>query len=61
MQCCYSVIQCCYSVARYGVDTDVRERTELERRVRSLKIRVQDARRALVILMLADGAWYSAI
>ena len=54
-------MQCCYSVARYGVDTDVRERTELERRVRSLKIRVQDARRALVILMLADGAWYSAI
>src|SRR5918994_317810 len=37
------------------------ERTELERRVRSLKIRAEDARRARVILMLADGASYSAI
>jgi transposase len=37
------------------------ERTELERRVRSLKIRAEDARRARVILMLADGASYSTI
>jgi transposase len=37
------------------------ERTELERRVRSLKIRAEDARRARVILMLADGESYSAI
>jgi Homeodomain-like domain len=37
------------------------ERTELERRVRSLKIRAEDARRARVILMLAEGASYSAI
>src|SRR3954463_932226 len=37
------------------------ERIELERRVRSLKIRAEDARRARVILMLADGASYSMI
>jgi transposase len=37
------------------------ERAELQRRVRSLKIRVEDARRARVILMLADGDSYSAI
>ena len=37
------------------------ERTELERRVRSLKIRAEDARRARVILMLADGISYSTI
>jgi transposase len=37
------------------------ERTELDRRVRSLKIRAEDARRARVILMLADGDSYSAI
>ena len=37
------------------------ERTELERRVRSRKIRAEDARRARVILMLADGASYSTI
>jgi transposase len=37
------------------------ERTELQRRVRGLKIRAEDARRARVILMLADGASYSAI
>src|SRR5262245_15227385 len=37
------------------------ERAELERRTRSLKIRAEDARRARVILMLADGAPYSAI
>ena len=37
------------------------ERIELERRVRSLKIRAEDARRARVILMLADGESYSAI
>jgi transposase len=39
----------------------VDERTELQRRVRSLKIRAEDARRARVILMLADGASYSTI
>jgi transposase len=33
--------------------------TELERRLRSLKIRTEDARRARGILMLADGASYS--
>src|SRR5204862_6435432 len=37
------------------------ERTELERRVRSLKIRSEDARRARVILMLANGNSYSTI
>jgi hypothetical protein len=37
------------------------ERAELERRVRSLKIRSEDARRARVVLMLANGESYSAI
>ena len=37
------------------------ERTELQRRVRSLKIRAEDARRARVILMLADGDSYTTI
>ena len=37
------------------------ERSELERRVRSLQIRAEDARRARVILMLADGESYSTI
>src|ERR671922_1569141 len=37
------------------------ERTELQRRVRSLKIRAEDARRARVILMLANGDSYSTI
>ena len=37
------------------------ERDELERRVRSQKIRSEDARRARVILMLADGESYSTI
>ena len=37
------------------------ERAELERRLRSLKIRAEDARRARVVLMLADGASYSVI
>jgi transposase len=37
------------------------ERNELERRVRSRTIRSEDARRARVILMLADGASYTAI
>src|SRR5215467_2848618 len=37
------------------------ERTELQRRVRGLKIRAEDARRARVILMLADGDSYSTI
>jgi transposase len=37
------------------------ERDELERRVRSRKIRAEDARRARVILMLAEGASYSTI
>ena len=37
------------------------ERTELHRRRRSLSIRSEDARRARVILMLADGESYSAI
>src|ERR671912_718319 len=37
------------------------ERTDLEGRLRSRKIRAEDARRARVILMLADGASYSMI
>ena len=37
------------------------ERTELERRRRSRRIRAEDARRAAVILMLADGASFTAI
>jgi transposase len=37
------------------------ERAELERRLRSLKIRAEDARRARVILMLANGDSYSMI
>src|SRR4029450_4639315 len=37
------------------------ERAELERRVRSLKIRAEDARRARGILMLAQGHSYSTI
>ena len=37
------------------------ERTELERRVRSRKIRAEDARRAQVILMLADGESFITI
>src|SRR5215216_5163495 len=37
------------------------ERTELQRRVRGLKIRSEDARRARVILMLASGESYSTI
>jgi transposase len=37
------------------------ERTELERRLRSRTIRSEAARRARVILMLADGASYSTI
>jgi transposase len=37
------------------------ERTELESRLRSRKIRAEAARRARVILMLADGASYSMI
>jgi transposase len=42
-----------------SVTTD--ERTELERRTRSRKGRAEDARRARVILMLAEGASYAAI
>ena len=37
------------------------ERTELEAHLRSRKIRAEDARRARVILMLAEGASYSMI
>jgi transposase len=37
------------------------ERRELERRRRSRKIRAEDARRAEVILMLADGASFATI
>jgi transposase len=37
------------------------ERAELERRLRSLKIRAEDARRARVILMLANGDSYTTI
>ena len=39
----------------------IEERAELNRRVRSRKIRAEDARRAQVILMLADGVSFSAI
>jgi hypothetical protein len=37
------------------------ERRELERRSRSRKIRAEDAQRATVVLMLADGASFSTI
>lgn len=37
------------------------ERAELQRRVRSLRIRAEDTRRARVILMLADGESYATI
>jgi transposase len=37
------------------------ERSELERRVRSRKIRAEDARRGQVILMLANGESFTAI
>jgi len=37
------------------------DRDELERRRRSRKIRAEDARRATVILMLADGASFTTI
>jgi transposase len=37
------------------------ERTELERRVRSRKIRSEDGRRAQVVLMLADGDSFTTI
>src|SRR5215470_20191294 len=37
------------------------ERTELERRATSRTIRAEDAKRAKVILMLADGTSYSTI
>jgi alkaline phosphatase len=37
------------------------ERTELERRASSRRIRAEDAKRAKVILMLADGTSYSTI
>src|SRR5829696_6939829 len=37
------------------------ERRELERRSRSRKLRAEDARRARVIVMLADGASFSTI
>jgi transposase len=37
------------------------ERAELQRRTRSRKIRAEDARRAQVILMLADGASFTTI
>src|SRR3954467_8569072 len=37
------------------------ERTELERRLRSRKIRAEDAKRAQVILMLADGESFTTI
>ena len=37
------------------------ERSELQRRVQSRKIRAEDARRAQVILMLADGESFTAI
>ena len=37
------------------------ERTELERRASGRTIRAEDAKRAKVILMLADGTSYSTI
>ncbi len=42
-----------------AVTTD--ERSELERRVRSRKIRAEDARRAQVILLLANGESFATI
>jgi transposase len=50
-----------YPVAPYALTLTCDERVELERRVRSLKIRSEDARRARVILMLANSDSYSTI
>jgi transposase len=44
-----------------ALDLPADERTALERRIRSPRGRAEDARRARVILMLADGASYAAI
>jgi transposase len=43
------------------VDLDAAEREELESRVRSRSLRAEDARRARLILMLADGEAYLTI
>ena len=50
-----------YALRHMALTLTTDERTELERRVRSLKIRAEDARRARVILMLANGDSYSTI
>ena len=57
----YSLTRYWYSAAPYGLMLTTDERTELERRILSRAIRSDDARRARVILMLADGASYSTI
>ena len=44
-----------------ALELTVDERSELERRTRSRKIRAEDARRAQVVLMLADGASFTTI
>jgi hypothetical protein len=47
--------------ARMALTLIADERAELERRTRSRKLRAEDARRARVILMLADGVSFSQI
>lgn len=44
-----------------AVQLDPRERAELERRSRSQRVRADEARRARMMLMLADGMPYTAI
>lgn len=44
-----------------GIDVRSDERRELERRIRSRSLRADDARRARLVLMLADGASYLEI
>jgi hypothetical protein len=51
----------CYTPALYGAYLDPRRSDELERRARSRKIRAEDAPRAQVMLMLANGESFTAI
>ncbi len=44
-----------------AIELTVQERRELERRVRSRKLRAEDGRRARLILMLAAGESYSSV
>jgi len=49
------------TLRRMALTLTTDERTELERRASSRTIRAEDAKRAKVILMLADGTSYSTI